>query len=285
MRSRRVLSVGVLISCLACLVVTVAAQKGKPVPAPAYVWEATLPNAEDGFDLYAPNNFVFSTASGASVVAGYAPPDTKSGFVGESRFLITLNDPDLAGGFMAFRNFKTRVPATTAGPCGYPQFDAYGNAIPNSTAVPGNDCVVQYLGGAPEAGHVHPSGDYGRRLRLEVRALGIDFQTVSEGQVSVPTGALMIAVYREEACKTELDPYSGVGLALDYESGSVTIARTSGTTWVVDFALPTWVYEYVPQEAVLDRHGRLTCGYSTLMGKTGTETIHGRIVVTRREVR
>ena len=156
MRDVRKLILGLLIGLCVCLTATVSAQKGKPAPTPSYVWEATLPTFLEGFDVYAPEGFVFNSASGARVGAGYNPPDPKSttpaGLLGQSGFSIRLDDPAPDYGFIAFRNFTTKVAPVSQGPCLYPQFDVNGMA----TAVPmehSPGCVVEYLGGGRRGPH------------------------------------------------------------------------------------------------------------------------------------
>ena len=287
MRSSRKLTLAVLIGMSICLSPTASAQtKGKPAPAPSYVWEATLPTLLEDFDVYAPDGFVFNAASGAPVTVGYNPPDPKSttaaGALGQSAFQIHFNDAAPDYGFIAFRNFTTKVPAALLGPCLYPTFDANGRAT-SVPMTPSDGCVVEYLGGASGVGHIHPSGDYGRRVVLDVRAVGVDYKAipVSDQPVQVSQGALMIAVYRDQLCKTAEDPYSGVGLSLRWETGLITIWHPTADTWEVEFALPTWVYEYVPQDQYLDRRGRTTCGSPVLVARTGSNPVHGRMRVTR----
>ena len=113
----------------------------------------------------------------------------------------------------------------------------------------------------------------------------MEFQKIPVGEsVEASQGALMIAVYRDQECKTAEDSYSGVGLALKWESGPVIIGHPAADTWEVEFRLPTWVYEYVPQDEVVDRRGRITCGYPVLVGQTGSNPVHGRMSLTRRIV-
>jgi hypothetical protein len=269
----------VLILFVAGLVGTVSAQKGKPTPppTPTYVWEISLPTVNDLADIYGPG-IPFNAASGASIDVSVNPPDPKSGYVGASFFQVDATD----GAWLAFRNFKVAIPAAPFGPCVYPLFDSEGFMTAGTSAPASGSCVVDFLS-AGGIGHKHPSGTYGK-ARVQLAVLGLDFRDVSpSGSMTVTSGSLRLAVYRDQSCYSEADPYSGVALAGAWQDGTITIHRSAdGDTWTFDFSLPAPVYEFVPPAPTVTRRGTSTTCYSQLVAETTTEPIHGIMTVTRK---
>ncbi|HSK10172.1 MAG TPA: hypothetical protein VK911_11395 [Vicinamibacterales bacterium] len=224
MRSLRNLTLGVVIASLAGLVATASAQKVKPAPVPAYVWQATLPDREEGFNVYGPGTLV--PGATVAVFAGYSIPSKTA--PGASDFTLRMAGGDVfTGDWIGFTGLTEK---TTVGTplCGFPSFDEEGLILPTERADYGLGCIPNFVS------HEFPQWPY-VRCSLQLRIPDVNFLEMAEGATADPhLGKLSLTIE-----STDWAAWSAVGSGTgDYSTGTVEISRLDQDTWETLVSLP-----------------------------------------------
>ena len=253
---------------LACLAVTLSAQKGKPVPV-SYSWEMAVPEGPAQF-IELPGG-VLADGGDAGVLASYTPATAKS--AGYSQFMLRVSRGSAAGPWTGFKNILSSGSSGTWN-CNFPAFDSSGALLPGTRVAPSAACLVDFL-----SGHRHPQGPYWM-TQVGLRVPDLDIFAIPAGHEETRTVARLDVFVRAED-GTAPGAYSSIGYQPPYLVGSqemrVIVARSAdGNSWTTTINWPIQLAEvYYAQ----DRKGRTQTIIPML---TTTTPVQGEMVWTRR---
>jgi hypothetical protein len=241
-----VLSVGLLAAT-----VGLTAQKGKPGPAPKYVWSVSIDPAS--LNVEGPGGWLVSND-----VTVMASASGQCATCPTSNFELTVLGPSNIDDqpWLGFKDLVA-IEAGLNSPCRYPAFDGNGLVRADTPyAEPSASCVIDFLS------HKHPQLPY-RHVRVWISILNFDIMAMPSPSAQTPvTGRLSPQIAGPDC--TTVNNYSAVAFTSAASTGTMWVTRVSADEWKVDLVNhPIGVSEWV-QFRTTTRKGGTSCGTEIL---------------------